>query len=147
METPKRILVADDEEWICNHFQSKLEKAGYEVVTVDDGDKVMPELLQSRFDLLISDVVMYEKDVFTVLKELNQHPIFRFLPVIIMGAPPNDRVLNWQGELRDSLGRKTWMTDDTVPPDCFAQEITCIWMIKTFDPKQILAAVRSLLPS
>jgi len=57
-----RILLAEDDEAMRTYLKRALENAGYDVVAVDRGTDAMPYLLQERFDLLLSDIVMPEMD-------------------------------------------------------------------------------------
>ena len=64
-----RILLAEDEEAMRTYLARALENAGYEVVTAGSGTEALPLLKASRFDLLLSDIVMPEMDGI----ELAQH--------------------------------------------------------------------------
>ena len=57
-----RILLAEDEEAMRAYLHRALEKAGYEVVSVDRGTDALPKLEDEHFDLLLSDIVMPEMD-------------------------------------------------------------------------------------
>lgn len=57
-----RILLAEDEEAMRAYLHRALEKAGYEVVSVDRGTEALPKLEEEHFDLLLSDIVMPEMD-------------------------------------------------------------------------------------
>ena len=64
-----RILLAEDDVAMRSYLARALENAGYEVVSVDRGSDAVPLLEESRFDLLLSDIVMPEMDGI----ELAQH--------------------------------------------------------------------------
>ncbi len=57
-----RILLAEDEEAMRSYLHRALEKAGYDVVSVDRGTDAVPLLEKEHFDLLLSDIVMPEMD-------------------------------------------------------------------------------------
>lgn len=57
-----RILLAEDEDAMRTYLERALEKAGYEVVSVDRGTEALPLLEAEHFDLLLSDIVMPEMD-------------------------------------------------------------------------------------
>lgn len=44
------------------YLERALDKAGYEVVSVDRGTQALPMLEKEQFDLLLSDIVMPEMD-------------------------------------------------------------------------------------
>ena len=56
--TASRILVVEDEEMVRKLAATILKSAGYEVVTAQDGEAALGELLDNRFDLVLSDIVM-----------------------------------------------------------------------------------------
>jgi two-component system, cell cycle response regulator CpdR len=64
-----RILLAEDDVAMRSYLARALQNAGYEVVAVDRGSDAVPLLEDSRFDLLLSDIVMPEMDGI----ELAQH--------------------------------------------------------------------------
>ena len=57
-----RILLAEDEEAMRTYLARALQNAGYDVVAVDRGTVALPLLIDSHFDLLLSDIVMPEMD-------------------------------------------------------------------------------------
>jgi two-component system cell cycle response regulator CpdR len=64
-----RILLAEDDQAMRTYLARALENAGYEVVAVDRGTAALELLETSRFELLLSDIVMPEMDGI----ELAQH--------------------------------------------------------------------------
>ncbi|MXO90556.1 cell cycle two-component system response regulator CpdR [Pontixanthobacter aquaemixtae] len=67
-----RILLAEDEEAMRTYLARALEKAGYEVVTVDRGTEAVPLLEAEHFDLLLSDIVMPEMDGIELAQRCNE---------------------------------------------------------------------------
>lgn len=57
-----RILLAEDDEAMRQYLVRALERAGYEVVSVDRGTEAIPHLQRGGFDLLLTDIVMPEMD-------------------------------------------------------------------------------------
>jgi two-component system, cell cycle sensor histidine kinase and response regulator CckA len=87
-----KILVVDDEELVRTLTVHVLERAGYEVVSVDSARGAL-ELVASgeRIDLVVSDVVMPVLSGVDLLTELQaRHPD---LPVVLMtgGSPEPER--------------------------------------------------------
>lgn len=54
----KRILMADDEPMVLRVLRLQLEKAGYEVETVPNGEAALARIRESHPDLLITDIEM-----------------------------------------------------------------------------------------
>ena len=53
-----RILIVDDEESIREFLEIMLKKEGYEVASVEDGQKAIDYLGKKSVDLVISDLQM-----------------------------------------------------------------------------------------
>jgi len=78
----KKILIAEDEKALAKTLKLKLEKGGFVVTAVYDGDSVFKELHQYHYDLLVLDLVMPGLDGFGVLARLKQ--MGYKLPVIVL---------------------------------------------------------------
>ncbi len=66
----KRILLVEDEKPISQTLELKLTKSGFDVVCAYDGVECLSCIAGESFDLVLLDLVMPEKDGFTVLEEL-----------------------------------------------------------------------------
>lgn len=58
----KRILLVEDDELLRAYLKQKLEREGYFVSEAPDGLDAMKLLKDSEFDLLLSDIIMPDKD-------------------------------------------------------------------------------------
>jgi CheY-like chemotaxis protein len=80
METRRKILVIDDEEDICVMTKLLLERAGHEVASACDGRVAIRLLAEQPFDLVITDMLMPERDGLEVMSELRRnHPAVRII--------------------------------------------------------------------
>jgi len=79
-----RILVADDEEDIRFMLELHLQRAGYHVTTVADGDAAVKMVAADRFDFVLCDLVMPKLDGMSVIKAIGamEHQP----PVVLMSA-------------------------------------------------------------
>jgi CheY-like chemotaxis protein len=84
MTGQRRILVVDDDPGIRQTFRGFLESAGHRVEASEDGAIALKRLQAERFDLVISDVVMPEKEGMELLMDLRRE--FEDLPVIIVSG-------------------------------------------------------------
>ncbi len=83
MET-RKILVVDDEKGICENVQKILAKNNYEVTQALSAKEALEKMAQESYSLLISDIVMPEKNGLELLKLVKeQWPLTK---VIIMTA-------------------------------------------------------------
>ena len=88
-----RVLVADDEEDIRFMLQLHLGRAGYEVVTVPDGDAALHALVEGDYDFALCDLIMPGQDGLTLIDALQAKGIPT--PVVLMSAHADvDTALN-----------------------------------------------------
>ncbi|MBL8030238.1 MAG: response regulator [Candidatus Doudnabacteria bacterium] len=66
----KKILVAEDEKPLAKALSLKLTKMGFLVSSVFNGAEALKTLQKEKFDFILLDLIMPEKDGFKVLTEL-----------------------------------------------------------------------------
>ena len=75
-----RILVVEDEPGVREFVKRGLLSAGYDVATVEDGNKALDLLSSSHFDLMLTDVVMPGLDGIALsLRAAKDYPELRIL--------------------------------------------------------------------
>jgi signal transduction histidine kinase/DNA-binding response OmpR family regulator len=63
-----KILVVDDEERMCESLKTLLSGVGYEVTTIQEGEKAIEKIRHDDFDLVITDIKMPRFDGLDILK-------------------------------------------------------------------------------
>jgi two-component system alkaline phosphatase synthesis response regulator PhoP/two-component system response regulator VicR len=121
---PKKILAVDDEKHIVRLVQVNLERAGYEVVTANDGKEALQKVQEEKPDLVVLDVMMPYMDGFEVLQNLRRNPSTREIPVIMLTAKAQDADVfkGWQSGV-----------------DCY--------LTKPFNPMELLSFVKRIFDS
>lgn len=77
-----KILVVDDDEAILTLFSNILTNAGYEVSTAQDGAKALRMAQMESFDLLLTDLVMPDRDGIEVIQSIRKHqPKLRIIAI------------------------------------------------------------------
>ena len=71
----KRILIAEDEEFIANLYKMNLEQHGVQVDIASNGVEAMRALDASAPDLLLLDLLMPEADGFQVMEHVSSNGI------------------------------------------------------------------------
>jgi two-component system cell cycle response regulator len=84
-ETPN-ILVADDEPINRMLIQRRLERAGYQVLTAQNGREAVEMALEALPDLIILDVMMPEMDGLQACGLIKSSATTRDIPVIFLSA-------------------------------------------------------------
>jgi len=82
----KRILIADDESHIRRILEFNLKRAGYEVLTTEDGQAALALALSARPDLVILDVSMPELTGLDVCRRLKADAALEATPVFLLTA-------------------------------------------------------------
>ena len=67
-----RILIIDDDDLIRHMLSEVLEREGYDVVTASDGKQGLRMFMENPADLVITDLVMPEKEGIEIIMELRQ---------------------------------------------------------------------------
>jgi two-component system response regulator MtrA len=86
MSRQARVLVADDDEDILTLVKAVLERAGHEVIAVQDGAQALASLQSQEPDLAVLDISMPELDGLEVLQRVRDDDGIRALPVILLTA-------------------------------------------------------------
>jgi CheY-like chemotaxis protein len=80
----KRILLADDSITIQKVVELTFSDGDYEVVAVNNGAKAVQKLSEMRPDIILSDIIMPEKNGYEVCEFVKSHPDFKTIPVILL---------------------------------------------------------------
>jgi CheY-like chemotaxis protein len=81
---PKKILLADDSITIQKVVELTFSDGDYEVTAVNNGAKAVQKLAEMRPDIILSDIIMPEKNGYEVCEYVKSHPDFRNIPVILL---------------------------------------------------------------
>lgn len=79
-----KILLAEDDKYICRAYKDGLERAGFQVLVAFDGVEAMQKVRSEKPDLILLDLIMPIKNGFEMLEELKKDPAFKRIPVIIL---------------------------------------------------------------
>lgn len=80
----KRILLADDSITIQKVVELTFSDGDYEVTAVNNGNKAIQKLSEMRPDIILSDIIMPEKNGYEVCEFVKSHPEYRNIPVILL---------------------------------------------------------------
>ena len=114
-----KILIIEDEKLLADSLKDMLEKKGFEVQVVYDGESGAEYAELGIYDLLILDVMMPKLDGFEVCRRLRQQSM---VPIIMITA---------RGEDYDKIMGLDIGADD--------------YVIKPFSASEVMARVRAVL--
>ncbi|EGW22886.1 response regulator [Methylobacter tundripaludum] len=118
----KTILFVEDSASVRQVMNSTLTREGYDVVLASDGQDALSKLDGTKIHLIISDVNMPNMDGLTFVKKAKQLPAYKFTPIIMLTTETQEDKMN-EGK---AAGVKAWI-------------------VKPFQPAQLLAAVSQLI--
>ena len=118
----ERILVVDDDREIARLLRSYLEQAGYTVFVANDGSTALHALRRERPDLLLLDLMLPDKDGWTITRTIRADQQLADTLIIMITAriDDTDKILGLE------LGADDYIT-------------------KPFNPREVIARVRALL--
>jgi len=124
MSKGHKILVVDDEEDILNLLDYTLTRAGFEVLTAEDGPEALEIAMASvpLPALIVLDIMLPEMDGTDVLKRLKESDVTRNIPVIMLTAKGDeiDKIVGLE------LGAEDYVT-------------------KPFSPREFILRVKAVL--
>ena len=121
----RRILVVEDDAFMASLLRFLLERQGVKVAVLNDGRAAIDTLQGSAcFDALLLDLRLPQASGMEVLARLRQQPAWASTPVLVLSA------LDTGAEVAAAL-------------DAGASD----YMTKPFNPEELLARLRRLLPA
>ena len=115
----EKILVVDDDVNICELLRLYLEKEGYTVSIVNDGESAVKSFGEIQPDLMLLDIMLPRLDGWQVCREIRK---FSYTPIIMLTA---------KGETFDKVLGLELGADD--------------YVVKPFDAKEVVARVKAVL--
>jgi DNA-binding response OmpR family regulator len=122
MEDRIKILVVDDERMIVAMVKDLLETKQYEVLTAYDGEEGLKKARSAQPDLILLDIMLPKLDGFKVCRLLKFDLKYRKIPILLLSARAAD-----------------------VDRDLSAQVGADAYMVKPFEPQQLLTKISELL--
>jgi two-component system, chemotaxis family, chemotaxis protein CheY len=119
------ILVVDDSSSMREMVSFTLKRAGHSVVSAPDGAEALKiaEEPSAEFDLVITDINMPVMDGFTLIRELRARKKYFYRPILVLSTESTPE--------KKSAGKSAGATG---------------WIVKPFDPDQLLGVVGKVLP-
>lgn len=115
----EKILVVDDDRNICELLRLYLEKEGYSVAIVNDGEQAVAAFRDFQPAMVLLDVMMPKLDGWQVCREIRR---FSETPIIMLTA---------KGETFDKVLGLELGADD--------------YVVKPFDAKEVVARIKAVL--
>ncbi len=117
----KTIMIVDDSASMRRVVGIALKGAGYDLIEGCDGKDALSKLTGQKVHMIISDVNMPIMDGITFLKAIKQMPAYKFTPVIML-TTESEESKKREGQ---AAGARAWV-------------------VKPFQPEQLIGAVQRL---
>jgi phosphate regulon transcriptional regulator PhoB len=122
VETPKNILVVDDEADLVELVSYNLKKEGFIVDSASDGETALTKIRKGKYGLLILDLMLPGIQGMELCRILRNDPKTSVLPIIMLTAKGE--------EVEKILGLEMGADD---------------YMAKPFSPRELVARVKAVL--
>jgi len=117
-----QLLIVDDSTSMRQMVAFALSTGGYSVSEAEDGQAALDIAKSRRFDAVVTDVNMPRMDGIELIRHLRQLPDYKFTPLLMLTTE--------SGTDKKMEGKAAGATG---------------WLVKPFDPEQLLATVRKVL--
>ena len=82
----KRVLICDDEPYIVESVSYVVRRAGFDVVTAEDGDQALAAAYREKPDLIFLDIMMPGLSGDEVCRRLKTDPAMKDTHIVILTA-------------------------------------------------------------
>ena len=119
----KTILAVDDSASIRQMIGFTLKQAGYNVIEAVDGADGLSKAQSQQADLVITDLNMPNKNGLELIAELRQLATYKFTPILMLTTESD--------ESKKASGKQAGATG---------------WIVKPFNPEQLLKVIARVVP-
>ena len=119
----KRILTIDDSKTMRDMLRLTLAGAGSHVLQAVDGQDGLDVLRKERVDVVITDINMPKLDGYGVIRHLRADANYDETPILVLSTESDQKT--------KEIGREAGATG---------------WLVKPFDPEQLVEIVRQVSP-
>jgi chemosensory pili system protein ChpA (sensor histidine kinase/response regulator) len=86
-----RVLLVDDSISVRKFVGHMLERAGFRVVTANDGAEAIRRLTEATVDVVVTDLEMPKVNGYELIEDLRRHPATRNIPVVVLTTRAGDK--------------------------------------------------------
>ena len=119
----QKILIVDDDPLMPLLLQHHLERAGYQVISAQNGRQALEVAARELPQLIVMDIMMPELDGLTAVRQLKKNEATKEIPVIVIATSAH-RMVQQEAEVAGAAA----------------------FLMKPFGPAQLLADIRRLIP-
>ena len=117
------VLAVDDSGSIRGLVSHVLGDAGYEVVLAEDGQEALDYAADNSVDVVLTDINMPRVNGIELIQKLRGMSHYKFTPMLVLTTESSQEM--------KMKGREVGATG---------------WLVKPFDPDQLIAVIKKVLP-
>lgn len=119
----KTILTVDDSSSIRQMVKFTLQQAGYDVIEAADGVLGLETAKSQQADLIVTDLNMPNMNGIELIQNLRTLPNYKFTPILMLTTESDDS--------KKMAGKQAGATG---------------WIVKPFNPEQLISVIKRVLP-
>ena len=119
-----KVLIAEDSSSMRKMINFTLVENGFEVKEVKNGKEALDQINNEceKFKLIITDINMPVLNGLELIKELRNHPVYKFTPIIVI-TTESEEDIRTKGKLAGATA----------------------WLVKPFNPEHLLNTVNKVI--
>ncbi|HYX29884.1 MAG TPA: response regulator [Pyrinomonadaceae bacterium] len=106
------VLLVEDDRSVRRYLEVALQRAGYKVITAEDGLEAMRRALTVTIDAVLTDAIMPQMTGQELARLLRANPKVSKLPIILLTGQENDRGTTADRKLIDAYLYKPVKTEE-----------------------------------
>ena len=111
-EPQKCVLLVEDDRSVRRYLEVTLQRAGYKVITAEDGIAGMKCALSVKVDVVLTDAVMPQMNGRELARFVRNNPKLAKLPIILLTGEENDHASKADKDLIDAFLYKPVKAED-----------------------------------
>ena len=97
------VLLVEDDRSVRRYLEVTLQRAGYKVITAEDGIEGIKCALSAKVDVVLTDAVMPQMNGRELARFLRNNPNLAKLPIVLLTGQENDQVSKSDKSLIDAF--------------------------------------------
>lgn len=82
--TEQKILLIEDDRYLCRAYKDGLERAGFEILLAHDGVEGLEKIKSEKPNLILLDLILPAKSGFEVLEEVKLDESLKKIPIVVL---------------------------------------------------------------
>jgi DNA-binding response OmpR family regulator len=87
-----KLLLIEDDPLLLNLYQEVLENAGFQTETVADGESAYLKIIQNKYDLIITDMMIPKLNAMQIMEKLALHSGIKNRKILLLTNVTDEKV-------------------------------------------------------